>query len=260
MNTHIIYKITNTINGKIYIGQTKHSVEKRLKGHIEAAKYGNGGCRKLCNAMRKYGYENFIIEKIDEGNKNNINDKEIYNIKLYDSKNNKIGYNIAPGGQGNFEVNDEFRKNVSVVKRKNNETLKLPPHISYVYSKSDKNKIIGYQFSMLINGKKIHESFQSLTTPLDDLLKDAIEYKNNILNGTKIEKKKYAHCNKEDGLPANISYIRSRTEDKKIVGYQLCITHNNKKIRKTFQNANGDLQKLLEETIIYKNNILKDTK
>ncbi len=61
------------------------------------------------------------------------------------------------------------------------------------------------------------------------MLVDAIEYKKNILNSTNIEKKNYTSCNKEDGLPANISYIRSRIEDKKIIGYQLCLTHNGKK-------------------------------
>jgi len=70
----IIYKITNTINNKIYIGKTKthygnqpHDIEKRLQNHIASALRGNSkkhGSPALCNAIVKHGKKKFIIEEI----------------------------------------------------------------------------------------------------------------------------------------------------------------------------------------------------
>ena len=57
----IIYKVTNRINGKIYIGQTKGSLGKRWRYHC----YSSSGCRCLYNAIQKYGADNFKVEQID---------------------------------------------------------------------------------------------------------------------------------------------------------------------------------------------------
>lgn len=87
-----IYKITNSINNKVYIGQSKNPI-RRYKEHIaEAGKTDTIG---LYAAMRKYGINNFKIEII-EGPINNYNEREIYWIKQYDSFNN--GYNLTIGG------------------------------------------------------------------------------------------------------------------------------------------------------------------
>lgn len=99
----IVYKITNLINGKVYIGQTVRSLEERYRGHIQRANKGYMG--KLYPAMRKYGIDNFkpeVIEEIDESlpdAKQLLNEREIYWIAKYDSANN--GYNITLGGDLN---------------------------------------------------------------------------------------------------------------------------------------------------------------
>ena len=54
-----IYKITNKINGKVYIGLTTTSIEQRWRGHINESKKCD---RHLYASMRKYGIENFNIE------------------------------------------------------------------------------------------------------------------------------------------------------------------------------------------------------
>jgi group I intron endonuclease len=59
-NTCSIYKITNNINNKIYIGQTWKLIADRFKEH----KYPNSGCLKLRRAIKKYGKEQFIITLI----------------------------------------------------------------------------------------------------------------------------------------------------------------------------------------------------
>ena len=58
-----IYKITNLINNKIYIGKTKKDIETRFKEHLQNA---INDCQyNLSKAIRKYGIDNFNIEMID---------------------------------------------------------------------------------------------------------------------------------------------------------------------------------------------------
>ena len=61
-----IYQITNDINGKIYIGKTEFSLEKRFKEHCQDAFREKCEKRPLYAAMRKYGIEHFHIELIEE--------------------------------------------------------------------------------------------------------------------------------------------------------------------------------------------------
>lgn len=55
-----IYKITNLSNQKLYIGQTKKTINERFQNHLKLAKRHVNRC--LYDAMNKYGYNNFIIE------------------------------------------------------------------------------------------------------------------------------------------------------------------------------------------------------
>jgi len=85
-----IYKITNLINNKIYIGKDTTSDPKY---------FGSGLLIK--RAFKKYGSENFIKEVIDTSDDyNELSKKEIYWISLYNSTDRKIGYNISIGGDG----------------------------------------------------------------------------------------------------------------------------------------------------------------
>lgn len=93
-----IYKITNIINGKIYIGQTQKTIEERFQRHKEVAfKHPN---RYLYNAMNHYGYKNFKIEEIEECSNDKLDEKEKYWISYYNSTNPNIGYNLTDGGGG----------------------------------------------------------------------------------------------------------------------------------------------------------------
>ena len=91
-----IYQITNNINGKIYVGKTEFSIEKRFKEHCEDAFKNGKEKRPLYAAMRKYGIEHFHIELIEETN--NPEERECYWIEQKQSF--KYGYNATIGGDG----------------------------------------------------------------------------------------------------------------------------------------------------------------
>lgn len=101
-----IYKITNKINNKVYIGQTNLTTEVRFKKHLKSWK--SNDCPKLYRAFRKYGKENFICETICETN--NPNDDEKYWIEYYNSVNQ--GYNVSYGGYGGTILGKDIEKNI----------------------------------------------------------------------------------------------------------------------------------------------------
>lgn len=94
-----IYKIENLINHKCYIGQSV-KIEQRWKNHKITAKNLNDKNydNPLYRAIRKYGIENFSFEIIEECSVNELNNRQRYWIKHYDSFFN--GYNLTMGGDG----------------------------------------------------------------------------------------------------------------------------------------------------------------
>lgn len=93
-----IYKITNKVNGKIYIGKTLGSIEKRWKEHCNDYLKQRKEKRPLYSAMKKYGVENFYIEVVEECSEEVLAEREIYWIERYGSF--KYGYNATIGGDG----------------------------------------------------------------------------------------------------------------------------------------------------------------
>ena len=92
-----IYKITNTINGKSYIGQIIQNVKERFYQHCATKCSKAVSNMAIHRAIKKYGKSNFTVEVIEEINSANLNDRERYWIKYYNSYNN--GYNSTKGGQ-----------------------------------------------------------------------------------------------------------------------------------------------------------------
>jgi group I intron endonuclease len=86
----IIYKTTNLINGKIYVGQDSKNNQKYLGSGIV-----------LNHAIKKYGKDNFKKEILEHCiDKNDMDEKEKYWISELNSRNRNIGYNITKGGDG----------------------------------------------------------------------------------------------------------------------------------------------------------------
>lgn len=97
----IIYKITNTINNKEYIGQTTRNISERWREHKSKSNPSDG--TYLHNAIAKYGHENFTIEEIDNCVDSLLNDKEIEWIVIANTY-YPNGYNLTSGGEGNPKV------------------------------------------------------------------------------------------------------------------------------------------------------------
>ncbi len=117
-----IYKITNLINNKIYIGQTTKKIEQRLNKHVSEAKCEIEGTRPnnyFHNALNKYGVENFKIEIIEEvRTRQELNFKEDYWIKYYNATDKYIGYNLMTGGISGKKSIDTLNK-ISIKKKFN---------------------------------------------------------------------------------------------------------------------------------------------
>lgn len=97
-NTYKVYKYTNIINGKIYIGQTIDTLEMRAG----ANGYKYRKCPYFYNAIKKYGWENFTSEILaDNLTREQANELEIEYIEKFNSQNPEIGYNISDGGNTN---------------------------------------------------------------------------------------------------------------------------------------------------------------
>lgn len=105
-----IYRLTNKVNGKMYHGQTiKENINDRW------IKYKNLNCKgqpKLYNALKKYGWDNFLAETINATpqNQKQLDDLEIFYISEFDSFHN--GYNSNEGGHGG-KLSEETKRKIS---------------------------------------------------------------------------------------------------------------------------------------------------
>ena len=112
----VIYKATNKINDKVYIGQTRCNLKKRMYEHHQDAKHHRDKCWRFCHAIRKYGFDNFRWEIIYESNnKDDINEKEEFYINQYDSKNR---YNVLNSSHDVYERTLEIRQKISEAQKK----------------------------------------------------------------------------------------------------------------------------------------------
>ena len=113
----IIYKVTNSINGKSYIGQTAQTLKKRIGNHKLQVK--NGSTTYFYNAIRKYGFDNFSWEVLCIcETKQEMDEMEFHYIKQYHTYSypDRTGYNMTLGGDGTQLFGDRngmFDKNHS---------------------------------------------------------------------------------------------------------------------------------------------------
>lgn len=99
-----VYKITNLIDGKIYIGKSVSNYLHRYKEHLRIAnnweEMQQTHRSHLYSAMYKYGVENFEIGLVEECSDDILSERERHWISKFNSQDPVIGYNIAYGGAG----------------------------------------------------------------------------------------------------------------------------------------------------------------
>lgn len=104
-----VYKITNNVNGKIYIGYTKHSPEVRLQQHLRISRYASS-TTALTHAIRKHGDRSFSVETIEQYESKEIAlEMEKKYIAELGSAGNTGGYNETFGGEGGGSLTDAAR-------------------------------------------------------------------------------------------------------------------------------------------------------
>lgn len=114
--TMVVYCVTNTVNGKKYVGKTKHSLCFRMKGHVYDA-LTKGSKYAFHAAIRKYGSDNFVVEVVARcSSLEELRDEEMRLIRESDSVAN--GYNMTLGGEGmlGFKHSEETKTTISRMK------------------------------------------------------------------------------------------------------------------------------------------------
>lgn len=146
-----IYKITNKLNGKIYIGQS-NDINRRWS-YYKNPPNPLGYRSLIINAIQKYGIGNFNFEVIEECSVMELNSKEIYWIEYYDSYNN--GYNLTPGGDHNVgESNPNAVLTIEDVKTiRNIYNSKTLEHKIDIYNRLFINKCGLRAFQKVWNGE-----------------------------------------------------------------------------------------------------------
>ena len=187
----IIYKVTNIVNGKCYIGQTSKSLDERKKTHLSTARNKKG--HYFHKALRKYGEENFIWEVLGESiNKEDLDRWEKILIYTYESNNSKYGYNLTSGGEGNFKHSEKtkqkmreanLRENLSEERRRKLSEAKSGtnhPMYGKKVSEETKQKIREAQL-----GEKNHMFGKKLSKETRQKIKEKLSKDGVILTGDK---------------------------------------------------------------------------
>ena len=124
----IIYKVTNLVNQKVYIGQSINSLDHRKKQHYKESKYHKNDTTYFHNALKKYSEQDFIWEILEElTSLEELNSREIYWIEYYQSTNKEKGYNLKLGGNNGGKCCDSTKRKIgdtTIKKWKNPEIAK----------------------------------------------------------------------------------------------------------------------------------------
>lgn len=161
-----IYKVTNKINGKVYIGQSV-DIGRRWRQHMTAE-----DDIYFHKAIQKYGVENFEWEVIEKCKKSELDERESYWIEYYDSFNK--GYNCTRGGGGcSGEANSNWKGGIS-----------LDPEYSKKHYEANKEKI----------SEKAKEYYKENKEKINERMK---EYNKQHYKDDKERKKEYYEANKD---------------------------------------------------------------
>lgn len=108
----IVYKITNTVNNKCYIGIT-NDLSNRIKDHIRFSINDYHIKSYIHKAIKKYGVENFTVDILENcSSDKELNEKEVYYINFHNSFDSKNGYNLTMGGERELPNEETIKKKI----------------------------------------------------------------------------------------------------------------------------------------------------
>lgn len=168
MKNNDVYKITNKVTGKVYIGITNQGAGARYRHHWYEARIGESA--PIHRSMAKYGEENFtleILETVDTYDE--LKEREKYWIKFYNSMDRSKGYNLTEGGDGTFgrlhseETKEKIRQK-AIGRKASEEAKKKMSEAQKKYSEqhkanADRIRVLNYKPIEVfdLQGNKIEE-------------------------------------------------------------------------------------------------------
>lgn len=226
-----IYKFTNKLKNKVYIGQTnnlKKRISEHLKDYIKGDSY-------FYRSIKHHGIENFEVEILIQGkfSKTELNQMEISFIRLFKSNNPTYGYNMTIGGDGisgfkHTEESKEKIKKTSLGRKQSSESIKKTVESRKWYKHSNetkekiRNKHLGKKQSEETKEKlKGRIVSQETREKLSKSLKGKL--KGRVFSSETIEKNRQTHLGKKPSLEtkekmrqANLGKIASEESKKKM--------------------------------------------
>jgi group I intron endonuclease len=211
-DTGVIYKITNTINNKVYVGKAfsfvnngnsgyiRHGHMGRFANHVKAAKNNSMDCPLLYEDMNRCGVEHFKVEALEVCSKADLKVKEEAYIILLNTNDPNVGYNYFVGSKKPqhkdlCDLFEEKKAKSNVMRavggkmKKQPHNIGLPENITYRCKKDDIGNILseGYFAQIKLNGKLYNKAFLSKKYTMEERLERAQAFledvKNTCLNG-----------------------------------------------------------------------------
>ena len=192
-----IYKTTNLVNNKIYIGQ------KKSDKFLEEAYLGSGV--RLRSAIQHYGLQNFKVDLIEKcTTKEELDEREKFWIKKYNTRDLLIGYNIAPGGQASCWNKGKHLSKEH--KRKISESEKGKKHTNEAKEKMRKAKQnISYETRKKMSLAKQREHHPNYGKQLSEETKEKIRKSKENMSAEYREKLSAAHKGKPSSIKGKIA-------------------------------------------------------
>ena len=226
-----IYKVTNKINGKVYIDQSV-DIGRRWHQHITAE-----DDIYFHKAIQKYGIENFEWEVIEQCKKKDLDEREIYWIEYYDSFNK--GYNRTKGGdgvsggedhpqwKGGVSLDEDYYRQYSKQYYQTNKEEAKEYNKQYYEANKEKKKEYDKEYYEA-NKEKKKEYYEANKEKIKQQMK---EYNKGYYEANKEKNKEYREANKEKIKEKKKEYYEANKE--KIKQYMKQYNEINKeKIRK----------------------------
>jgi len=246
MRTYYIYKYTNLVdaNHKIYVGQC-FNIEQRKRAHKSAAKKNSEACPLFYRALRKYGYESFSFEILEEivTDQAGIDEREIFWIKELDATNNDVGYNLSGGGFGNSNpLNTDSHKQCPrcklVKSREDDYTKNAYSHDGICFCCKECHAKITAEYKSGLSEEEKERRNQvrrdAYAKNPEPYIQQAKNYYENNKDKVSLYKKEYAEKNKEIIKEKNKQY---KDDNKEI------LLQNDKEYRRQVKDANSKLTK-----------------